>query len=84
MGYRHRDRGSRQTLAHVERSTLFGGENGGKQADKVRITRITRIKGTDYTEHGGGIVRLKTLSVRRDYVFGCLVRIAFFPCNPCP
>jgi hypothetical protein len=28
-----------------------------------RITRITRIKATDYTESGGGIERRETLSV---------------------
>jgi hypothetical protein len=61
-----------------------------KASKKGRITRISRIKGTDYTERGGSIVRLETLSMRREFVFcrfvGLLsVRVirALNPCNPC-
>jgi hypothetical protein len=43
-----------------------------KASQKGRITRISRIKGTDYTEHGGGIERQETLSMRREFVFSKL------------
>jgi hypothetical protein len=42
---------------------------------KGRITRISRIKGTDYTESGGGVVRLETLSMRREFVFWRFARL---------
>jgi hypothetical protein len=55
-----------------------------KASQKGRITRISRIKGTDYTEHGGGIVRPEILSAPLETILGRAVPIASCPCNPCP
>jgi hypothetical protein len=56
--------------------TVRGGKvDGRKQAKRGKITRISRIKGTDYTEYGGGIVHLETLSMLWEIVFWHFVRL---------